>query len=127
MSRNKVVALSFIGLVVLSISAFGVRVWSQAGQFTTVKNLRTNACQVYGGIMAPEDMVIDKNARVAFISSLDRRLANSQNQGSANLRGFIQTLDLASIKPGGALIYKDVTPAMPKRFQPLWGRRSDRR
>ncbi len=118
MPTRKVIALSVLGLAVLSTSAFGVRIWSQAGQFTTVKNLRTNSCQIYGGIMAPEDIAIDRNKKTAFISSLDRQQLRSQGTNAA-LRGSIQALDLASLKPGAPIRYKDVTPDMPKQFQPL--------
>jgi len=119
MSRKKVIVLSLLGLLALSISAFGVRVWSQAGQFTTVKNLRTNACQIYSGILAPEDIVINAKTRMAFISSLDRRQVNARSADSTSLRGSIRTLDLSSIQPGGAIRFADVTPDMPKQFQPL--------
>jgi len=118
MLTRKVVALSVLGLAVLGTSVFGVRVWSQAGQFTTVKNLRTNNCQIYGGIMAPEDIAIDRNKKIAFISSLDRRSVMSQSSATS-LRGSIQSLDLTSIQPGAAIRYKDVTPEMPKQFRPL--------
>jgi arylesterase / paraoxonase len=117
MSNRKVIALSVLGLAVLSTSAFGVRVWSQAGQFTTVKNLRTNTCQIYSGIMAPEDIAIDRQKQTAFISSLDRASVKSQG-ASSSLRGSIQTLDLTSVQPGAAIRYTDITPDMPKQFRP---------
>lgn len=119
MSRRKVACLLFVGIVIIAVSALCVRVFSQAGQFTTVKNLRTGTCQAYDGILAPEDIVIDHKAQVAYISSLDRAGVHSQNPASPPLRGAIRMLDLANIKPGAALEFKDITPAVPEHFHPL--------
>ncbi len=119
MSRRTTI-ITWVGVFfLLGLSAFSVRVWSQAGQFTTVKNLNSNACQVYGGILAPEDIAIDRSARIAYISSLDRKLASSGEAGARVQRGSIRMLDLSSYTPGAEINYKDVTPEMPKRFQPL--------
>ena len=119
MSRRKTIIMWFLLFFLLGLSAFGVRVWSQAGQFTTVKNLRSNACQVYGGILAPEDIAIDRDTRIAYISSLDRRLVNSPNSGGSSQRGTIRALNLSTYKPGAKINYIDLTPEMPKRFHPL--------
>jgi len=115
MSRRKAIGLLLAGLAVAAISAFGVRVFSQAGQFTTIKNMRTGVCQAYGGILAPEDIVIDRETGTAFISSFERKSA----AGPSGRRGTIQTIDLTGFKAGSAINYTDVTPALPKRFQPL--------
>jgi len=119
MSRRTTIIMWSLVLFFLGLSAFGVRVWSQAGQFTTVKNLNSNACQIYSGILAPEDIAIDRGARIAYISSLDRRLAGSQKSSALAQRGTIRMLDLSTYTPGAEINYKDVTPEMPKRFQPL--------
>jgi len=119
MSRRKTIVMWFGVFFLLGLSAFGVHVWSQAGQFTTVKNLNSNACQVYGGILAPEDIAIDRDARIAYISSLDRKLASSQSAKASTLRGTIRMLDLSTYTPGAEINYKDVTPDLPKRFYPL--------
>jgi len=103
------------GLVAVAISAFGVRVFSQAGQFTTIKNMRIGVCQAYGGILAPEDIVIDRETGTAFISSLERKSA----AGRSGRRGTIEMIDLAGYKTGSAINFTDVTPALPKRFHPL--------
>ena len=118
MSRRKTIALSVLGVVVVSMSAFGVRVLSQAGQFTTIKNMQSGACQIYGGIPAPEDIVIDSVLQKAFISSLDRRSVSVQKTQTPVRRGSIQILDLATIKPGSKIRYKNVTPDLPTRFYP---------
>ncbi len=119
MSRRNTIITWVLVFFFLGLSAFGVRVWSQAGQFTTVKNVNSNACQIYGGILAPEDIAIDRDARIAYISSLDRRLVSSQNSNASTLRGSIRMLDLSTYTPGAEINYKDITPEMPKRFHPL--------
>lgn len=119
MSRRKVIGLLAIGALAISVSAFGIRVFSQAGQFTTIKQLGSDKCQIYSGILAPEDIAMDRENRVAFISSYDRKRGMSKKPGSQDIRGSIQMLDLADFKPGVAIKFSDVTPAMPKRFRPL--------
>ena len=119
MSRRNTIITWFVVFFIMGLSAFGVRVWSQAGQFTTIKNLRSKTCQVYGGILAPEDIAIDRQTRIAYISSLDRRLVNSQKSNASAQRGTIRMLDLSNYQPGAEINYIDVTPDMPKRFYPL--------
>ncbi len=119
MSRRKISGFVFLGLIVFIISAFFVRVVSQAGQFTTIKTVRTGVCQSYGGLSGPEDIVVDRETGTAFFSSLDRKLAMAGGANAATLRGTIQSVDLNNLKPGSAPAYKNVTPEALKQFQPL--------
>lgn len=117
MSRRRVIGLVILGLVIFAISSFGVRVLSQAGQFTTIKTVRTGNCTVHGGLKAPEDIVVDRTTHRAFFSSLDRKLVRAG--GADTIRGSIFSVDLSKLTEGGQSEPRNVTPDMPKNFHPL--------
>lgn len=117
MSRRRVIGFVILGLVIFAISSFGVRVLSQAGQFTTIKTVRTGSCTVHSGLKAPEDIVVDRTTHTAFFSSLDRKLVKAG--GADTIRGGIFSVDLAKLAEGGQSVPRNVTPQVPKNFHPL--------
>ena len=97
MSRRRVTGYVLLGFIVICLSAFTVRVLSQAGQFTTIKTVRTGQCKAYAGVKAPEDIVIDRATRTAYFSSLDRKSARNDT----SVRGAIMAFDSNSVNAKG--------------------------
>ena len=112
MSRSLVILAWTLGAVVVLVSTVVVRTMSSAGQFTTIKPIGTQNCRAVAAIVGSEDIVIDRTAGVAYISSTDRR-AIATGRG-AGVRGEIFALNLedpeASPKP--------LSAGSPREFRP---------
>lgn len=92
MSRRAVIPVSILGVLVIAVSTIAVRTMSAAGQFTTIRPIGADACKPLAQIAGAEDIVIDRQAGTAFVSSTDRKALHGE--GKTDLRGEIYALDL---------------------------------
>lgn len=92
MSRRAVILGSILGALVIVFSTIVVRTMSAAGQFTTIKPIGVDACKPLAAIAGAEDIVIDREAGIAFVSSTDRKALHVD--GKTDIRGEIYSLDL---------------------------------
>ncbi len=92
MSRRAVILGSILGALVIVISTVVVRTMSAAGQFTTIKPIGVEACRPLAEIAGAEDIVVDRQAGIAFVSSTDRKALHVD--GKSDIRGEIYSLDL---------------------------------
>ncbi|MEQ9518856.1 MAG: SMP-30/gluconolactonase/LRE family protein [Parvibaculum sp.] len=106
-----------VGLVILAgaISFLYVRFYAAAGQFTTLTGAMEilPECTVIPSVPGPEDIVIDHERKMAFVSAVDRRAIVA---GAENIRGGIYAIDLSGPREGWAL--RPVTAHVPQAFQP---------
>lgn len=94
---------SLLLLLILLIVALALQTLIKAGTF---KNLQPHSAyheQLIKGAIGAEDIVIDRNKRVAYISACDRRKAKA---GELNT-GFIYRMDLSSQSPEPAAMPSD--------------------
>lgn len=106
-----------VGLVILAglISFLFVRFYAAAGQFTTLTaamEIRPQ-CTIIPSVPGPEDIVIDHERQIAFVSAVDRRAILA---GAENVRGGIYVIDLSGPREGWSL--RPVTAHVPQAFQP---------
>ena len=91
MKKLAVVALLMVGLVVW----FVVDLLNASGYFKTITPHFEGRCQPVGGMPGPEDITVDPESGVAYISSTDRRALRA---GKVT-EGAIYALDLESPEP----------------------------
>lgn len=110
--RNLIVATV---VLVAAISFMLVRFYAAAGQFTTLTAAMEipAQCSVIRSVPGPEDIVIDHERGIAFVSAVDRRAIQA---GAANVRGGIYAIDLTESRDAWAL--RPATPHVPAEFQP---------
>lgn len=113
MSRRLVIVAWLLGAVVIVAGTIVVRTMSAAGQFTTIKPIGTQGCRAIAGIVGAEDIVVDRAAGIAYVSSTDR-LAIETGRG-AGVRGEIFVLDL---NRGDAVQPQPATVGKPPEFRP---------
>lgn len=106
-----------VGLVILvgTISFLYVRFYAAAGQFTTLTaamEIRPD-CTIIPSVPGPEDIVIDHERQIAFVSGVDRRAIMA---GAEAVRGGIYVIDLSGPRDTWAL--RPVTAHVPQAFQP---------
>ncbi|MGB5092825.1 MAG: SMP-30/gluconolactonase/LRE family protein [Parvibaculum sp.] len=97
----------------------GVLYWrflSAAGYFTAVKVDVPADCRAIASVPGPEDIAIDRERGIAYVSAMDRRLARSNLPGAKGVRGGIYTIDLTRDVADWTLA--PVTPATPADFRP---------
>jgi len=117
MNRGLKIGLIVGGIVVVLASAFYVRTMNWMGEFTTItRKFDGEACTRVQGVPGPEDLAIDRNRGIAYISAYDRRLAASDDPGAAGVRGGIYVMDLKTDPTG--LFLRPITPLMPEEFRP---------
>ncbi len=106
-----------IGFVIFVVAAsfLSVRFYAAAGQFTTLTAAMQvpASCGVLPSAPGPEDIVIDHERGIAFVSAVDRR---AYSAGNLEVRGGIYAIDLQGDPASWAL--RPVTPHVPVAFQP---------
>lgn len=116
MSRPLLLLCLLVGAAVVATGVIVVKTMSAAGQFTTIRPLGTDACREVGGIAGAEDVAIDREARVAYVSATDRAALLRGEQ----VRGAIATVDLT--RPD--LTFVVASGRQPEDFRPhgisLW-------
>ncbi|GGD05436.1 hypothetical protein GTQ45_13455 [Pyruvatibacter mobilis] len=117
MSRTLKILLIVAGLVVVIASVFYVRTMTWMGEFTSINRYFTGeSCTRVQGVPGPEDIAIDRERGIAYISAYDRRLAASDDPGAGAVRGGIYIMDLNA--PAEGLFMRPITPILPDRFRP---------
>ena len=105
-------------VLVLIVGGLLLKTYYDAGEFKEIKTRVGGKCLAISGVLSSEDIVIDRETGMAFISSTDRRVRWSSS-GKAG-QGAIFGLDLNS--PSSALIH--FTVDFTKEFNPhgigLW-------
>lgn len=106
----------WLGIFVLLIAAaigFAAYRLHSFNHFATIEDKFAGSCAPVTGIAGPEDIQIDRNARRAFISSLDRRAMRNE----AAVRGaiFLVNIDDPLDRSG----WRDRTGGTPTVFEPL--------
>ncbi len=112
MSRRAVILASILGAVVIVVSTIVVRTMSAAGQFTTIKPIGVDLCRPLAQIAGAEDIVIDREEGLAFVSSTDRKALVVD--GKTDVRGEIYSLDLSDGNSGP----QSLTALTPADFRP---------
>ncbi len=118
MSRRMKIAAWCVGALALFVSVVVVRMMNAAGQFTTIKPVNTAQCRELINVTGPEDIVIDRTAGIAYVSTLDRRsIINGKGQvNGAPIRGEIMALDMN--QPDEKLAFQPLTFGVPTDFRP---------
>jgi len=106
------VALALV--VVVSVIAW--RFLSAAGYFTAIKQEIAADCRAIPAVPGPEDIVIDHERGIAYVSAYDRRAVQAGGPGSDAIRGGIYVIDLNA--PQADWVLYPVTPAAPADFRP---------
>ncbi len=99
----------FAGILLI----FGLKTWYDAGEFKTITSYsRLDDCTGYHTAASSEDIVVDHETGMAFISSDDIRLSQTRIDAP---QGMIYGLDLGN--PGSELV--ELTPDPGFDFHPL--------
>lgn len=116
MSRGWRIAGYVALAVIVIVSVLGWRFLSAAGYFTGIRQEVAADCRAIPAVPGPEDIVIDHERKLAYVSSYDRRAVMSGAPGSDAIRGGIYAIDLSAPEAEWALY--PVTPATPEDFRP---------
>lgn len=117
MSRKHLTIAGFVALaLVVIVSVLGWRFLSAAGYFTGIRQEIAATCRVIPAVPGPEDIQIDHERKLAFISAYDRRAVSAGAPGSDAIRGGIYVIDLSEPEENWAL--RPVTPNVPESFRP---------
>lgn len=118
MSRRTKIAAWCLGALALFVSVVVVRTMNAAGQFTTIKSVNAETCQVLVNVTGPEDIVIDRTTGIAYVSTVDRLsiINNKDGKNGAAIRGEIMALDLN--QPDEKLAFQPLTAGAPADFRP---------
>ena len=112
--------LVYSGLAVFAVVFAGsVLTWrflSAAGYFTEVQTEVAADCHEIRSVPGPEDIVVDRQRGVAFVSAYDRRAVMAGGEGSDAVRGGIYLIDLKGPRKDWGL--SPVTPREPESFRP---------
>jgi arylesterase/paraoxonase len=99
-----------VGIIVIIVALFVLKTLRDAGEFKTLVSHCDCTCTSVKGAAGPEDITVDPELKIAFISSDDRRAA----QRGESVQGAIYAYDLES--PATPL--KNLTPRMIFDFHP---------
>lgn len=115
MSKSMKIALPIV--VVLTLISFYVfQTLSGAGAFTALpENIDAN-CTVIEAVPGPEDILVDRERGIAYVSAYDRRKVAAGGPGTDAIRGGIYGIDLN--KPRAEWALWNVTPQAPLDFRP---------
>ncbi|MGB6085969.1 SMP-30/gluconolactonase/LRE family protein [Parvibaculum sp.] len=117
MSRKHLTIAGFVALaLVVIVSVLGWRFLSAAGYFTGIRQEIAATCRAIPAVPGPEDIQIDHERKLAFISGYDRRAVSAGAPGSDAIRGGIYVIDLSEPQEDWSL--RPVTPNVPARFRP---------
>lgn len=108
--RRTIIAVAIVAAVV---GLLAVRLLSAAGYFTAVRVEIPAACETLAAVAGPEDIEIDRERGLAFVSGVDRRALFG---GSTGVRGGIYVVDLKAPRSEWAL--RPVTANEPADFKP---------
>lgn len=108
--RRIIIAVAIVAAIAGSLA---VRFLSAAGYFTAVRIEIPAACETLAAVPGPEDIEIDRERGLAFVSGVDRRALLG---GNAGVRGGIYVIDLKAPRPQWALM--PVTANEPADFKP---------
>src|SRR5690606_22179381 len=111
---------SIVGYVSLAlIVVASVLVWrflAATGYFTGIRQEIAADCRAIEAVPGPEDIQIDHETGIAYISAYDRRLVQSGEEGVDVVRGGIYAIDLN--KPEAEWALYPVTAPEPADFRP---------
>lgn len=109
---------TIIAVAVLAVGAsvMGWRFLSAAGYFTGIKREIGADCRAIPAPPGPEDIVIDHERGLAFVSAYDRRAVMAGGEGAAAVRGGIYVMDLKALEAEWAV--RPVTANEPADFRP---------
>lgn len=116
MSRGWRVAGYVALAVVVIVSVLVWRFLSAAGYFTGIRQEIAADCRAIPAVPGPEDIVIDHERKLAYVSAYDRRAVMSGAPGAEAVRGGIYAIDLSAPEADWTLY--PVTPAEPQDFRP---------
>ena len=102
-----------IVIVVCAISVLGWRFLSAAGWFTGIRAEVPAECHDLASVPGPEDIAVDQERGLAFVSALDWR---AFIRGDKGVRGGIYVIDLKA--PDEKWTLAPVTPNEPADFKP---------
>lgn len=103
-------------VLVLAVSFVVVRFLTAAGEFTTFNREIPAACQTLAAVPGPEDIVVDVERGLAFVSATDRRAIAMGGAAADAIRGGIYVVDLNEPVEDWAL--RPVTDNSPQDFRP---------
>ena len=115
-SEKKEIGMKFsriligLGVVLVLIVLFALKTFKDAGQFKTIESHCDCECTPVDGIVGPEDITIDPETKIAFVSADDRR---APGRGDS-VQGAIWAYSLNPASP----FLKNLTTNLPFAFHP---------
>lgn len=106
----KRITISAIIIIIVAAGFFVLLRLQSLGAFHQSENLFTGQCKTVTGITGPEDIELDEQRGIAYVSAYDRRAANA----GQNVRGGIYLIDLKKPDPEPF----SLRTAMVTEFQP---------
>lgn len=116
MSRHWQIAGYVVLALVVIVSVLTWRFLSASGYFTGIRQEIAADCRAIEAMPGPEDIAIDHERGLAYISAYDRRAVRSGAPGGQGVRGGIYVIDLK--QPEAEWAFYPVTPPMPADFRP---------
>ncbi len=112
MKFSRIFTRILIGLavVLVVIGLFVLKTFKDAGQFKTIKSHCDCQCTPVDGIVGPEDITIDPETKIAFVSSDDRRASERGD----SVQGAIYAYSLNPSSP----FLTNLTTDLPFAFHP---------
>lgn len=107
---KKRITISAIVIIVAAACLFVLVRLQNLGAFHQSENMFSGQCKAIKGITGPEDIQLDKQRGIAYISAYDRRAANE----GVRVRGEIYLIDLKQADPVPVLLPTDIIT----EFQP---------
>jgi arylesterase/paraoxonase len=108
--RGLSIAAYVIGITVFVLGGLGLQVLYATGHFKSLEPHFAGACTPIGGLVGAEDVTVNPETGVAYISATDRRAVRAGRPG----RGAIYAYDLKSPSPRP----RNLTPTADADFQP---------
>lgn len=115
MSKSMKIALPIVAVLTM-FSFYVFQVLSGGGAFTQLPENMDANCTVIEAVPGPEDILVDTERGIAYVSAYDRRKVAAGGPGSDAIRGGIYAIDLN--KPRAEWRLSDVTPQTPADFRP---------
>jgi len=115
MSKSMKIALPIV-VMLTAFSFYVFQILSGAGAFTELPENMDANCTIIDAVPGPEDILVDTERGIAYVSAYDRRKVAAGGPGSDAIRGGIYAIDLT--KPRAEWRLTDVTPQSPADFRP---------